>query len=93
LLISVENGLGVAEHCRWLNIADTVMANVSTDFAALTGSTDEAKIIGDALAQRRLGENGTLRIEASRHSWSRLQGGMRKSSVSPKSSWAWIPSN
>jgi hypothetical protein len=31
-----------------LGIADTVTANVSTDFAALTGSTDEARLIGDA---------------------------------------------
>jgi Domain of unknown function (DUF4055) len=47
---NLKNGLdeGLAYVAQWLNIADTVTANVSTDFAALTGSTDEAKIIGDA---------------------------------------------
>jgi hypothetical protein len=39
---------GLAYTAQWFGIADTVTANVSTDFAALTGSTDEAKIIGDA---------------------------------------------
>ncbi|MBR1233655.1 DUF4055 domain-containing protein [Bradyrhizobium sp. AUGA SZCCT0182] len=50
---NLKNGLdeGLAFTAQWLGIADTVTANVSTDFAALTGSTDEAKIIGDA--QRR----------------------------------------
>jgi hypothetical protein len=47
---NLKNGLdeGLAYVAQWLNVADTVTANVSTDFAALTGSTDEAKIIGDA---------------------------------------------
>src|SRR3954453_12919484 len=47
---NLKNGLdeGLAYTAQWLGIADVVTANVSTDFAALTGSTDEAKIIGDA---------------------------------------------
>ena len=47
---NLKNGLdeGLAFTAQWLGVADTVTANVSTDFAALTGSTDEAKIIGDA---------------------------------------------
>ena len=47
---NLKNGLdeGLAYTAQWFGIADTVTANVSTDFAALTGSTDEAKIIGDA---------------------------------------------
>ena len=47
---NLKNGLdeGLAFTAQWLGVVDTVTANVSTDFAALTGSTDEAKIIGDA---------------------------------------------
>jgi uncharacterized protein DUF4055 len=47
---NLKNALdeGLAFTAQWLGVADTVTANVSTDFAALTGSTDEAKIIGDA---------------------------------------------
>jgi Domain of unknown function (DUF4055) len=47
---NLKNGLdeALAFTAQWLSVADTVTANVSTDFAALTGSTDEAKIIGDA---------------------------------------------
>ncbi|MGY3159847.1 DUF4055 domain-containing protein [Bradyrhizobium elkanii] len=46
----LKNGLdeGLAFTAKWFGIADTVTANVCTDFAALSGSVDEAKIIGDA---------------------------------------------
>ena len=47
---NLKNGLdeGLAFTAQWLGVADTATASVSTDFAALTGSVDEAKIIGDA---------------------------------------------
>jgi Domain of unknown function (DUF4055) len=47
---NLKNALdeGLAFTAQWLGIADAITANVSTDFAALTGSMDEAKILGDA---------------------------------------------
>jgi len=40
---------GSAYTAKWFGIADTVTANVSTDFAALAGSTDGPR----SLATRR----------------------------------------
>ena len=59
---------GLAYTAQRLVIADIATANVSTDFAALTGSTDEAKIIvRRAEAQCHLGDDAkTERAELKR---------------------------
>ena len=51
--ISLKNALdeGLMFTAKWLAIADVTTANVSTDFAALVGGADEAKVL--AIAQQR----------------------------------------
>ena len=92
---NLKNGLdeGLAFTAQWLGIADTVTASVSTDFAALTGSTDEAKIIGDSQKRgvsRRKPNAPSLSAEAF---LVRILGKRMKSSASLRSNWGLNPNS
>ena len=67
--ISLKNALdeGLMFTAKWLAIADVTTANVSTDFAALVGGADEAKVLASA-QQRSVISAKTERNELKRRS-------------------------
>ena len=67
--IALKNALdeGLMFTSKWLQIADVTTANVSTDFAALAGGADEAKVLASA-QQRGVISAKTERNELRRRS-------------------------
>ncbi|HWV41316.1 DUF4055 domain-containing protein [Pseudorhodoplanes sp.] len=67
--IALKNALdeGLAFTAKWLQIADVTTANVSTDFAALAGGAEEAKVLASA-QQRGVISAKTERNELRRRS-------------------------